>query len=73
MNKHKNQYGYIIPLVYIKKKLFMIKYRIRRNFSEDLILTLLARLCSSLKLCITSTSLFGNSVVYNMITCIKNR
>ena len=45
------------------------KYGISRNFSEDLILSLLARLLSSLKLWITNnTSPNGHNVVYNIIT-----
>ena len=50
-----------------KMQVRILWYRISRNFSEDLILALLARIFSSLKLCIANNT---SLVVYRII--IKN-
>ena len=44
---------------FIKVQCRIVTYRISRNFSENLILALLARLFSSLKLCIANNTFLG--------------
>ena len=50
-------------------KINLNAYHISRNFSEDLILALLARLFRSLKLCITIISIYN--YIYNNISCLE--